>query len=47
MLTDPMHLTNFAFKMLVGTFVVQDLCHGRAIASVKAIYDIQPLSNLF
>lgn len=41
------HFTNFAFKMLVSTFVLQDLCRGHAIASIKAIYNIQPLSNLF
>lgn len=40
-LNDPMHLANFAFKILVGTFVFHELCHGHAIALIKAIYIIQ------
>lgn len=36
-----MHLTNFAFRILVGTFILQELCLGHAIALIKAVYIIQ------
>lgn len=38
MLNDPRHLTNFAFKILVKTFILQELCCGCATALIKAIY---------
>lgn len=41
MLDNPMHLTNFAFKILVGTFVLQEVCHEHAIGLIKAVCIIQ------